>query len=43
MVKAANATGISTNGTGEADNSTEYSGAVYVFNRSGDSWFQQAS
>ncbi len=36
-----NATGVSINGTGEMDNSTEYSGAVYVFSRSGGNWFQQ--
>jgi len=37
-----NATGISTDGTGETDNSTAYSGAVYVFSRNGGSWSQQA-
>jgi len=37
-----NATGISTDGTGEEDNSANSAGAVYVFSRSGGSWFQQA-
>ncbi|MBL1277087.1 MAG: FG-GAP repeat protein [Ectothiorhodospiraceae bacterium] len=37
-----NATGISTDGTGEDDNSVKGTGAVYVFNRSGGSWVQQA-
>ncbi len=37
-----NATGISTDGTGEADNSAVVAGAVYVFGRSGGSWIQQA-
>ena len=36
------ATGISTDGTGEADNSLPFSGAVYVFSRSGSTWTQQA-
>jgi len=40
--EASNATGISTDGTGEADNSATQAGAVYVFSRSGGSWFQQA-
>jgi len=37
-----NATGISTDGSGEADNSATQAGAVYVFGRSGGSWSQQA-
>jgi len=37
-----NATGISTNGTGEEDNSAPFAGAVYVFGRNGGSWLQQA-
>ncbi len=36
------ATGISTDGSGEGDNSAERAGAVYVFSRDGGSWFQQA-
>jgi len=40
--EASNATGISIDGTGEADNSAERTGAVYVFSRNGGSWFQQA-
>ncbi len=35
-----NATGISTDGIGEEDNSFDFAGAVYMFSRSGDSWFQ---
>jgi len=41
-VEDSNARGISTDGTGEGDNSARQSGAVYVFGRSGGSWFQQA-
>jgi hypothetical protein len=37
--EASNATGVNGN---EADNSASYSGAVYVFKRSGASWSQQA-
>jgi hypothetical protein len=37
-----NFSGISTDGTGEANNLLLGSGAVYVFNRSGDIWTQQA-
>jgi len=39
-----NATGISTDGSGEADNSADFAGAVYVFGRSAvdSSWSQQA-
>jgi len=37
-----NAIGISTDGTGEEDNSASWAGAVYVFGRDGGSWFQQA-
>ncbi len=37
-----NATGISTDGSGEADNSADQAGAVYVFVHSGGSWVQQA-
>ncbi len=37
-----NATGISTDGTGEANNSALESGAVYIFSRSGSLWSQQA-
>ncbi len=37
-----NATGISTDGSGEADNSAAESGAVYVFSRSDNNWIQQA-
>ena len=37
-----NATGISTDGTGEEDNSANRAGAVYVFNRNGGSWSQKA-
>ena len=40
--ESSNATGISTDGTGEEDNSAEWAGAVYVFSRSDGSWFQQA-
>jgi len=36
------ASGISTNGSGEANNLAAHAGAVYVFSRSGGSWFQQA-
>ena len=36
------ASGISTNGSGEADDLADSAGAVYVFSRSGGSWFQQA-
>ena len=42
FVEDSNATGISTDGSGEADNSATSSGAVYVFSRSGNSWTQQA-
>jgi len=35
------ATGISTDGTGETDNSAGFSGAAYVFGRSDGSWLQQ--
>jgi len=40
--EGSNARGISTDGTGEEDNSAFYTGAVYVFSRSGSSWSQQA-
>ena len=36
------ATGISTNTTGENDNTAEAAGAVYVFSRNGGAWEQQA-
>jgi len=35
------ATGISTDSSGEDDNTADNPGAVYVFNRSGDIWVQQ--
>jgi len=41
-IEDSNATGISTDGGGEEDNSAERAGAVYVFSRDGGSWFQQA-
>jgi len=41
-LESSNATGISTDGSGEADNSADWAGAVYVFSRSGGSWSQQA-
>jgi len=37
-----NATGVSTDGTGESDNAAFSAGAVYLFSRSGTSWSQQA-
>jgi len=37
-----NATGISTDGTGEGNNSASDAGAVYVFGYSDDGWVQQA-
>ena len=37
-----NATGVSTDGTGEDNNSSPNAGAVYVFNYNGSSWVQQA-
>ena len=37
-----NATGISSDGTGEGDNSVSSAGAVYVFSRSSGNWVQQA-
>ncbi len=40
--ESSNASGISTDGTGEEDNSASFAGAVYVFSRSGSSWSQQA-
>jgi len=40
--EGSNATGISTDGTGEEDNSTVRAGAVYIFSRNGGSWSQQA-
>ena len=40
--EASNATGVSTNGTGEGDNSASIAGAVYVFSRSSGTWAQQA-
>ena len=40
--ESSSATGISTDGTGEGDNSAPDAGAVYVFSRAGDSWSQQA-
>jgi len=36
------ATGVSTDGSGEADNTADNSGAVYVFSRSGGIWSQRA-
>jgi len=40
--ESSNATGISTDGTGEDNNSAENAGAVYLFSRSSSSWVQQA-
>jgi hypothetical protein len=40
--EASNASGISTDGTGESDNSRWQSGAVYIYTRSGNTWTQQA-
>jgi hypothetical protein len=37
-----NATGISTDATGESDNTADGSGAVYLFSRSGSTWSQIA-
>lgn len=40
--ESSNFNGISTDGTGETDNSLSASGAVYIFTRTGSSWSQQA-
>ncbi|VAX05439.1 hypothetical protein MNBD_GAMMA19-1651, partial [hydrothermal vent metagenome] len=42
VLESSNATGISTDGTGEDNNLADRAGAVYVFSRNSGSWVQQA-